>query len=327
MTGSLDVSRWGGVDRYVDLDGPVHYVDFGGAANGPRLVLVHGLGGSHLNWTLLAPLLAARARVVAIDLLGFGLSHPEGRPATVQANAKMLGRFVDEVLGSPAILVGNSMGALVSIMLASRRPDAVAGLVLIDPALPPTGGARPEPAVTAAFAGFAVPVLGRWILARGRRQRSARQQVQRLLRLCCVDPSVVPADLVDASVELVEVRSRVHGLDAAFLAAARSLLLLGARRRRAWAMIDALQAPVLLLHGAADRLVPAAAADYARRRHPDWTVEIFPEVGHVPQLEVPATTAQRMLAWMEGPGAAAVRRASPSGKLGGSAYPEGDTRR
>lgn len=139
MTGSLDVSRWGGVDRYVDLDGPVHYVDFGGAANGPRLVLVHGLGGSHLNWTLLAPLLAARARVVAIDLLGFGLSHPEGRPATVQANAKMLGRFVDEVLGSPAILVGNSMGALVSIMLASRRPDAVAGLVLIDPALPPTG--------------------------------------------------------------------------------------------------------------------------------------------------------------------------------------------
>lgn len=327
MTGRLDVTRWGGIDRYVDLDGPIHYVDFGGAANGPRLVLVHGLGGSHLNWSLLAPLLATRARVVAIDLLGFGLSHPEGRPTTVQANAKMLGRFVDEVVGSPAILVGNSMGALVSIMLASRRPDAVAGLVLIDPALPPTPGARPDPAVSAAFAGFAVPVLGRWVLAHGRRRWSAREQVHRLLRLCCVDASAVPADLIDASVQLAEVRSGVRGLDAAFLAAARSLLVVGARRRRSWAMIDALQAPVLLLHGAADRLVPAAAAEYARRRRPGWTVEIFPEVGHVPQLEVPAMTAERMLAWMEGPGAAAVRRASPSGQLGGSAYPEGDTRR
>ncbi len=327
MTGSLDAGRWGGVDRYVDLDGPVHYVDFGGAPTGPRLVLVHGLGGSHLNWSLLAPLLATRAQVVAIDLLGFGLSHPEGRPTTVQANAKLLGRFVDDVVGTPAILVGNSMGALASVLLASRRPDAVAGLVLIDPALPPTRRTRPAPAVTAAFAGFAVPVLGPWILARGRRQRSAREQVGRLLRLCCVDASVVPADLIDASAELLEVRSRVRGLDAAFLAAARSLLVLGARRRRSWAMIDALQLPVLLLHGAEDRLVPVAAAEYARKRCPEWTVEVFPAVGHVPQLEVPAMTAERMLAWMEGAGAAAVRRTLPSGKLGGSTYPEGDTRR
>ena len=46
-----------GESRIVDLDGPVHYVDFGGLETGPAVVLVHGLGGSHLNWDLLAPLL------------------------------------------------------------------------------------------------------------------------------------------------------------------------------------------------------------------------------------------------------------------------------
>ena len=47
----------------VDLGGPVHYVDFGGTEEGPTVVLVHGLGGSHLNWDLLAPLLVPHARV------------------------------------------------------------------------------------------------------------------------------------------------------------------------------------------------------------------------------------------------------------------------
>ena len=42
--------------RTIDLDGPVHYADFGGT--GPTLVLVHGLGGSHVNWMAVGPALA-----------------------------------------------------------------------------------------------------------------------------------------------------------------------------------------------------------------------------------------------------------------------------
>src|SRR5689334_13091156 len=72
--------------RTVDIGGPVHYVDFGGDPEGPTIVLVHGLGGSHLNWDLLAPLLTDSARVFALDLPGFGLSEPELRLATVQNN-------------------------------------------------------------------------------------------------------------------------------------------------------------------------------------------------------------------------------------------------
>src|SRR3712207_7158632 len=61
--------------RTVDLDGPVHHVDFGGREDGPIVVLVHGLGGSHLNWDLFAPLLTPHARVHALDLPGFGRSE------------------------------------------------------------------------------------------------------------------------------------------------------------------------------------------------------------------------------------------------------------
>ena len=65
---------------------PVHYVDFGGPDGAPTVVLVHGLGGSHLNWDLFAPLLRPHARVLALDLPGFGRSEPGDRRTTVHDN-------------------------------------------------------------------------------------------------------------------------------------------------------------------------------------------------------------------------------------------------
>ena len=82
-----------------DLDGPVHYVDFGGT--GRPIVLVHGLGGSHLNWLPVGERLAAHGRVLAIDLAGHGRTPSLGRTATVGANTRLLGRFLAVVAGRP----------------------------------------------------------------------------------------------------------------------------------------------------------------------------------------------------------------------------------
>src|SRR3954466_9259992 len=114
-----------GTSATLDWDGPVHYVDFGGNPEGPVLVLVHGLGGSHLNWDLLAPLLTPHGRVLALDLPGFGRSEPGGRRATVEANVAVLRRFLAEVAGGPVVLVGNSMGGMISIFTAAEAPEAV----------------------------------------------------------------------------------------------------------------------------------------------------------------------------------------------------------
>src|SRR3989442_14019359 len=128
--------------RTIDLDGPVHYADFGGT--GPTLVLVHGLGGSHVNWLAVAPVLARRARVLAVDLAGFGRTPLGERSADVPSNRLLLDRFIiassppiefpTTIAGPAAIVVGNSMGGLLAMMEAAVAPERVAALALVAPA-------------------------------------------------------------------------------------------------------------------------------------------------------------------------------------------------
>ncbi len=97
-TGTGTPTDTGALSRWADLDGPVHYLDFGGPASGPLVVCVHGLGGAAVNWLALGPLLAERCRVLALDLPGFGLTRSAGRSTSVQANGDLARRFVAEVL-------------------------------------------------------------------------------------------------------------------------------------------------------------------------------------------------------------------------------------
>jgi len=288
----------GGQSRTVDLDGPVHYVDFGGPAASPAVVLVHGLGGSHLNWDLLAPLLNDRARVWAIDLPGFGRSEPGGRTASVSSNAAVLQRFLAEVVGEPAILVGNSMGGMLSILATGERPDAVTGLVLLDPAVPGPRRAL-DPLVALMFAIYAVPFLGERFLRMRRNKTTELARVREMLSLCGVDPDSMPPEVIDRSVTLLEEREDVEGMDKAFLGAARSLLKLLVDPRRYRKAMASIQVPVLLVHGDRDRLVPVAAARDIAKRHPAWRYIELAGVGHVPQLQVPDRVAEDLLAWLD----------------------------
>jgi len=297
--------------RTAEVGGPVHFVDFGGPAGAPLLVCVHGLGGSHVNWLAIGPPLAQDHRVLAVDLPGHGLTPPAGRPATVQANRRLLDRFLHEVVRGPAILVGNSMGGLITLLQATAAPSTVAGAVLVDPALPLPGLARPDRLVARQFLLYAVPVVGERYLAWERRG-TAEELVRRVLALCCVDPERVPADVVEASVALARRRKGQQGLERAFLEAARSLLWLLGRRARARAMIAAVTAPVLLLHGDSDRLVPLAAARAAAAANPSWRFEVAADTGHVPMLERPEWTVAVIRDWLAREGAAAARAARPA---------------
>lgn len=291
-TGSPPESRW------ADLDGPVHYVDHGGPGDGPLLVCVHGLGGSLINWAALAPLLTATCRIMALDLAGFGQTRGGSRSTSVRANQRLLHRFLSDVSGTPVILVGNSMGGLISLLQASAHPDTVAGLVLVDPALPVGLRFRPDPRVAATFAALSVPALGRTLLARRRSATSAEEVASGLLRLVCADPSRVPQHVLDQHVKLASQRREYSDVDAELLSAARSLLWVLADRRRYAAAQRAVAVPVLLLHGDRDRLVPIASARAAAKANPSWRFDVARDVGHVPQLEVPGWTAERILGWL-----------------------------
>ncbi len=291
--------------HWVDLDGPLHYVDLDGPAEpsagaAPVLVCVHGLGGSHVNWLALAPLLTPRYRMLALDLPGFGLSRGLGRLTSVQANARLVQRFIAEVLGddAPVVLVGNSMGGLITMIAAATDPGRLHGAVLIDPALPPSPRSRPDPLTMAMFAAYFTPGLGKAVLAGRQKVRTHEQLAMDTLRLCCADPSRVPAAVVEAHVHLAKTRPRYPEQEREFVAATRSIMLLLARRNRFRAMTSRISCPVLLLHGDRDRLVSIAAATQAARANPGWRFEVAAEVGHVPQLEVPRWTADRILDWL-----------------------------
>ena len=299
---------WGARGYITDLDGPVHWIEFSTGEpsqnhSEPPVVFVHGLGGSHLNWCLLGPHLAAGRRAVALDLRGFGLTPGLRGNSTVHANARLLDRFVTEVIGAPVILVGNSMGGLISILETSNNPDAIAGVVLIDPALP-LPPQKPDWQVSGQFLLYAVPGLGPLAVAKLLARVQPEEAVQQLLRLCFADASRADPEMTKAEVALITRRHPATPAQAAararvFLAAARSLLRVLSRRQRYAKMMAGIDVPVLLIGGEDDRLVPVAAMRRAAARNPRWESVILPGVGHTPMLEVPDDTSAVIGDWLD----------------------------
>jgi len=283
----------------VDLDGPTHYFDFGGPADGPVIVCVHGLGGAAWNWAAVAPLLTERFRVLALDLAGHGRTPAAGRKTTVSANRRLLDRFVREVVGGPVVLMGNSMGGAISLLQAAAAPDVVDGLVLVDPALPRPALAPIDPRVAATFAIMSLPGLGEAALNRRRRRRTPEEQVRETLALCCVDPSRIDPDVLALGIALTEERLGQPAGPGDFLDAARSLVRMLARARKFRAAMARVNAPVLLVHGDADRLVSLLVAQAVADANPHWRFEIARGIGHVPQLEAPDWTAALVLDWAD----------------------------
>jgi len=295
----------------VDVDGPVHYVDYGGPADAPLLVAVHGLGGSHLNWAAVAPHLVTRSRLVAVDLLGHGRTPAAHRTPDIDGHVALLAGFITEVADRPVILVGNSLGGLVAALCAAAVPERVAGLVLVDPALPTVRPGMVHPRVLLNFALCSLPGAGERYLTARRNRTTAEQTVRRVLGVTCVDPGRVPADVVDAHIALTEERDRAAA-DRAYLTSARSLSWTMARSGPTLARIDALDLPVLHLHGARDLLVSLAAARRMAEGRDRWRLDVARDIGHAPMLETPVWTALRIDAWLDGDGAAARAAAAGS---------------
>lgn len=280
----------------------MHAADWPSAHDGeaPIIVCVHGLGGSHANWDLLAPRLARHGRVWAPDLAGFGLTDPAGRRATLEENLDLLAGFVRTVSRGPAVIFGNSMGGLLAIMLAARHPDLVSHLVVMNPALPPSRPFRFDPLVSFYFAAYFVPGAGEALLAWRTRKLTPEQQVWETMQVCTADPTVVDDEVLAAQARLVARRRLMPHARPTFLAAARSLLVrLLFHGGRVWADVDAVQAPTLLIHGDADRLIPVEAAHQAARHRPDWTMRIYPGLGHLPMLEDPERVGDDVECWLD----------------------------
>src|SRR5450432_2674705 len=122
----------------------VHFYRLAGRGKGPPLVLVHGLGGNANGFArLLVGLRAHFSCVYALDLPGNGFSPlPESGPLTLEKHLGVLHAFCGEVVKASALVVGNSLGGALALMLAAKHPEDVCALGLLAPA----GARLPEEA-------------------------------------------------------------------------------------------------------------------------------------------------------------------------------------
>lgn len=293
----------------------MHYVTEDGPKDGPRFVLVHGLGGSWANWADVMPLLAKHGRVVALDLGGHGLTRATPEQSTVSANLTLLQRFVQSTCdGVPAIVVGNSMGGFLAGQLAALDSRSVAGAVLIDPAIPPTPAGRPEPMVLVGFGVSALPVVGPRVLAGQGKRVPVEKQVAFTMRLVTSDFGRISPELYKLHLEdAIQRPGRVGNTDAQYLASTKSLLWQLFRRRKYAQTMRRITQPVLLLHGAQDRLVHVRTARALAAANPHWTYVEGADKGHTPMLDYPDWVAEQVLSWVDANPAMAARGAVSAG--------------
>jgi pimeloyl-ACP methyl ester carboxylesterase len=272
-------------ERYISLDNTrVRYWCAG--EEGVPVLLVHGFGASVEWWERNVTALAARHRVYAFDLPGFGRSERLQEPLSLPLTVGFLRRFLDALDIPRAHVVGNSLGGLIAMQFAVQFPDAVDRLVLVGSA----GFARQ---VHWVFRLLSMPLLGHWLARTNRRKLEIFHR-----RLIHGDSSWLTADWLD----------RVHAL--ATLPGApqmlRDVARVGVNLRGIKAEIlkplheklSALAVPTLIVWGDQDRLVPPAQAEIGRELLPDARVHIFPGCGHCPQLECAAEFNELLLEFL-----------------------------
>jgi pimeloyl-ACP methyl ester carboxylesterase len=246
----------------------------------PLCVCVCGLGGTTDEWILVSPALAQAADVAAAAAVELALrpaNRPPNRarrPASGSDAVRRRGggplRAAVEALdlrtaGAPAgsILIGHSMGALASMLLAAGGTRRFAGVVLTAPFLPAGRNGRSTVTTTADYARHRAQFL-----AGARRRRRERRPA-------------TPAIGRDARV-----------------AALGALAWYGLRPTAFHAMADRVDCPVLLVHGSADHYVPPAFASATAARHPTWQLALIPGAGHFPHRDNPTAWLDLVMPWL-----------------------------
>src|SRR5580700_6747193 len=102
-------------------------------AGEPAVVLEAGLNNGAASWQRVMPLLAPHLRVAAYDRAGLGGSDPAPGLATIDRQIDDLASVITGLTAGPCVLAGHSWGGILVQLLAFRRPDLAAGLVLVDP--------------------------------------------------------------------------------------------------------------------------------------------------------------------------------------------------
>ncbi len=277
---ALEALYAGPPSQFVEAAGMRLHVRDTGPRDAPALLLLHGFGGSLHTWDALAARLDGEYRVIRLDLPGFGLTGPDpGRDYSDARSHAVLMALMDRLGVTQAAVAGHSMGGRIAWTLAALHPERVERLVL----MAPDGFASP---------GFAY---------------GTAPKVPPLLRLL---PYVMPTVLLRGS--LTPAYANQAMVTDALVRRYRDMLLApGVRdaildRTAQSVLVDPvpllrrITAPVLLLWGREDRMIPVQNADDYMAALPDVRLVTFPGVGHVLHEEAADKTAEAVRYFLAG---------------------------
>jgi pimeloyl-ACP methyl ester carboxylesterase len=281
------VARWGQApSEFLDLDGQlVHYRDEGPKADAAPIVLLHGTSASLHTWDGWTKALQGTHRVIRIDLPAFGLTGPftgrfAGQTYTGANDASFVLAVLDRLGVQRFSVAGNSLGGEVAWRIAAQAPQRVHKLVLVDAIGYPLDGQD----IPLGWKFARLPVLGRLT-----EHMLPRPIIVQGLASAYADPAKISDALVDRYFEL----TLREGNRAALV-----------QRAQTWspddgvAKVTGVTAPTLVLWGGRDRLVPPALAQRFAADIPGAQVQVFDDLGHVPQEEDAGRTVAAVVAFL-----------------------------
>jgi pimeloyl-ACP methyl ester carboxylesterase len=243
---------------YITVNGErLFYADHRGALQrGPTVVLVHGAGGSHLDWPAELRRLPDVC-LLALDLPGHGRSGGSGRES-VGAYRAVVSAFLDALDLNRVVLVGHSMGGAIVQDMALHAAARLAGIVLVA-----TGARlRVAPELLASLADDherAVDFIITHEYAPGAPEQLVRLGRARLLE---VRPDVLHGDYVACNAfDVMTELGRIH-------------------------------LPTLIVGGAADEMTPPKYLTFLAERIPNAQLRLIEGSGHMVALEQPVVVAQ-----------------------------------
>jgi pimeloyl-ACP methyl ester carboxylesterase len=275
----LDID-WREHQRWLILDGqPLNTISLGPESPeaGQPIVFVHGLTGSWPNWLEQLPVFAARHRVLALDLPGFGHSPMPPEGITISGYARLLDRVLEQLDIDAAVVVGNSMGGFVGAELAIAFPERVERLVLVSAAGVSTHARRGGTSALATLRRLEriLTASSAWLASKSDAVTRRPQLRALILNAVMRHPGRLPGALLAEQLRGAGKPGFVQGLQAIFDYEIRERL-------------PEIACPTLIVWGGRDRIIPVGDADAFAELIPDARKVVFPDTGHVAMLERPS---------------------------------------
>jgi pimeloyl-ACP methyl ester carboxylesterase len=248
--------------------------------SGRPLLFIHGFPFSKAIWEAQFAGLEGAGRLLAPDLRGHGESEATPGPYSMDMLADDCLTLLDSLgVDRPAVVCGLSMGGYVALAFYRRHRARLAGLVL---------------AATRAAADSAEGKANREKLA-ARVREEGPQAVVTSMHPKILAPKTYETDpaLVERVRRIMETTSQ-EGMIAA---------LLGMRDRSdATSLLERIDLPTLVLHGAEDQIIPLAEAQAMHAAIKGSRLEVLPESGHLLNMEQPGLFNQAVRDFLAGPG-------------------------